>query len=176
MKMIKLIIYFYLKIRHTGNTVQSAITSHKELLKILNQWIYKLNSSIIKPFEPTNLIKKYIFEYKMYSDIFYLDKSKQQVLTLYNEKLLSDIFPLLNSGESRKIIKNCEKNIELLTYDLLALLNVFKHFVENKSALEYIRQQGLNFNNKKYIFTEYLETQNIWLKNYFNVLNILNHK
>jgi hypothetical protein len=159
-----------------GNTIQTAITYHKELLKILNTWIYNLNKSIIKDFEPTSLIKKYIFEYKMYSDIFYLDRSKQQVLTLYNTKLLSDILPMLNESEKKKILKNCEKNIELLTYDLLALLNVFKHFTEDPDAINYVKKQGTNFDNKKYVFTEYLNKCNIWLTNYYKTKDLLNNK
>ena len=71
-----------------GNTTQSAITYHKQLLKVLNDWVYKLNQTIFKKFKDTEFIKTYCFEYKMFSDIFYLDKSKRYTLTLYNTKLL----------------------------------------------------------------------------------------
>lgn len=173
MKMIKLIIYFYLKILHTGNTVQSAITYHKELLKILNKWLYNLNTSIITGFNDTNLIKTYIFEYAMYSDIFYNVKSKKYTLTFYNIELLKTLYPLLSFQEKNKILKNCQSNIELLTYDILALLNVFKHFQEDKNAIDYIKQTGISFDNKKYVYEKYLDYCNIWLTNYYTVIDIL---
>lgn len=138
MKKTKLIIYLLARIQHIGNIMQSALTYHLQLLKLLNNWLYKLNKSIIKPFQKENLIKTYIFEYPMYSDIFYTYKSKKHALTLYNIELLKDIHTLLVFQEKNKILKNCKLNIELLTYDILALLNVFKHFQEDKNSIEYI--------------------------------------
>jgi hypothetical protein len=124
-----------------GNIMQSALTYHLDLLKILNKWLYTLNSSIVKSFQQENLIKTYVFEYPMYSDIFYTYKSKKHTLTLYNIDLLKNISPILSYTEKTKIIKNCQINIELLTYDILALLNVFKHFQENTESIEYIKNK-----------------------------------
>lgn len=121
-----------------GNIIQSALTYHLHLLKILNKWIYQLNNSIYKSFNSDNLIKTYILEYPMYSDIFYTTKSKKYALTLYNIDLIKNIKSMLSFQEKNKIIKNCKRNIELLTYDILALLNVFKHFQEDRNSIEYI--------------------------------------
>ena len=158
-----------------GNIMQSALTYHLELLKILNKWVYNLNTTIINGFNDTNLIKTYIFEYPMYSDIFYTTKSKKYTLTLYNIDLLKNISAILSFQEKTKILKNCQKNIELLTYDILALLNVFKHFQENQEGIDYIKQTGTSFDNKKYVYEKYLDNCNIWLTNYYTVIDILSN-
>lgn len=150
--------------------MQSALTYQLNLLQILNEWLYNLNKSIATEFTDTNLIKTYIFEYPMYSDIFYLDKSKKPKLTLYNETLLKVLLPTLTYQEKNKIIKNCKLNIELLTNDILAILNVFKHFVENSAAVDYIKTTGNNFDNKKYVYEIFLNKHNLLLQNYFDIL------
>lgn len=80
----------------------------------------------------------------MYSDTFCLERTKPQ-LTLYNLKLLNQVKDTLNIKQKRKIIKNCNKYIELLTYDILALLNVYKHFEQNETAIKYLKQQRTKF-------------------------------
>jgi hypothetical protein len=128
-----------------GTIIQASLTYYSNILKKLNDWLYNLNKTLIKEFVPTELIKTYIFEYDMYSDIFYLEKTKKYALTFYNTNLLETILPTLTSKEKYKIRKNCNKNIELLTYDVLALLNVFKHFIENEDAVQYIKDNRKSF-------------------------------
>lgn len=118
--------------------MQSTITYHKQLLQILNDWLFELNTSIFKQFEPSTLIKQYTLEYPMYSDIFYLAKTKKNILTIYNTNLLELILPTLTRKQINTIKTNCEKNIDILTYDIIALLNVFKHFTENPEAKKYV--------------------------------------
>ena len=118
--------------------MQSTITYHKQLLQILNDWLFELNTSIFKQFEPSTLIKQYTLEYPMYSDIFYLAKTKKNILTIYNTNLLELILPTLTRKQINTIKTNCEKNIDILTYDIIALLNVFKHFTENSEAKKYV--------------------------------------
>jgi len=77
----------------------------------------------------------------MYSDIFYLEKNKKYSLILYNEHYLNNNLINLTVKEKYKIRKICNKNIELLTYDILALLNVFKHFMEDPDTLNYIKEK-----------------------------------
>lgn len=155
--------------------MQSALTYHLNLLQILNNWIYELNQKILCEFDNETLIKNYIFEYTMYSDIFYLDKTKKSILTLYNIELLKTILPTLSYTEKQKILQNCNRNIELLTYDVLALLNIFKHFQENSEAKKYVLTHGKDFDNKLYVFTEYFQTRNFFLQNYFEVKTIVNN-
>lgn len=167
-----MIIYFYQKIQHIGNKIQSAITYNNKLFAILNDWLYQLNKSIILPFNSKEIFKKYIFTEKMYSDIFCLEKTKP-TLTFYNIELLQKIKNKLTNKNIRKIIKQCNKNIELLTYDILALLNIYKHFNEDSSAIKYLKNKGTLFDNKTYIYELYLNKKHIWLENYFEVLDIL---
>jgi hypothetical protein len=108
----------------------------------------------------------------MFSDIFYLDKSEKYTLTFYNIDLLNTIHPCLTNAEKIKIQKNCDKNIQLLTYDILALLNVYKHFTENEQGIEYAKTTE-NFDDSFYIYKHYLKEKHIWLENYFTVKNIL---
>ena len=110
----------------------------------------------------------------MFSDIFYLDTAKQHKLVLYNQKLLTDTIKNLKKIDIKKIIKQCEKNIQLLTYDILALLNIFKHFIQCEQAKTYIKQHELNFDNKLYVFTNYFQKRHFWLKNSYQILNIIN--
>lgn len=124
-----------------GTIIQSSLTYYSEILKKLNTWIYNLNKNILKPFNFDELSKTYIFEYPMYSDIFYLEKNKNYSLTFYNLENIEKMLSKISNKEKNKIRKICNKNIELLTYDLLALLNVFKHFMENNEALEYIKNK-----------------------------------
>ena len=125
--------------------MQTTITYHKQLLQILNDWLFELNTNIFKQFEPTILIKQYTLEYPMYSDIFYLAKTKKNILTLYNPTLLQLILPTLTHKQINTIKTNCEKNIDILTYDIIALLNVFKHFTENAEAKKYVINTRISF-------------------------------
>ena len=50
--------------------MQNAITYHKQLLPILNNWLFNLNTKIFKSFLPNQLLKNYSLEYFMFSDIF----------------------------------------------------------------------------------------------------------
>jgi len=144
------------------------------LFTILNDWLYQLNKSIILPFNSKELFKKYVFTEKIYSDIFCLEKTKPS-LTFYNIDLLQKIKDKLTNKNIQKIIKQCNKNIELLTYDILALLNIYKHFSEDFVAIKYLKNKGMVFDNKTYIYELYLNKKHIWLENYFKVLNILNN-
>lgn len=110
----------------------------------------------------------------MFSDIFYLDTSKQHKLVIYNVQLLKQTINNLKKTDIKKIKKQCEKNIQLLTYDVLALLNIFKHFIQNEQAKQYIKQHELNFDNKLYVYTNYFQKRHIWLKNSYQVLNLVN--
>jgi hypothetical protein len=74
----------------------------------------------------------------MFSDIFYLDTSKQHKLVFYNFPLLKRTIDQLKKSDLKKILKHCEKNIQLLTYDILALLNIFKHFIESEEGKIYV--------------------------------------
>lgn len=76
----------------------------------------------------------------MYSDIFYLQKIKKYNLPFYNLEYLKNNLINLTVKEKYKIRKICNKNIELLTYDILALLNVYKHFMEDQIAIDYINK------------------------------------
>lgn len=76
----------------------------------------------------------------MYSDIFYLQKIKKYNLPFYNLEYLKNNLINLTVKEKYKIRKICNKNIELLTYDILALLNVYKHFMEDQIAMDYINK------------------------------------
>lgn len=156
--------------------MQNTITYHKKLLQILNDWLFNLNTNIFKSFDNTTLIKQYMLEYPMYSDIFYLAKTKKNILTLYNTSLLELILPTLSIKEINTIKQNCKKNIEILTYDIIALLNVFKHFTENPEGKQYVLTTGLNFDNKLYTYTEFFKIHHFFLKNYYSVLNILKNK
>ena len=144
------------------------------MFTILNDWLYQLNKSIILPFNSKELFKKYVFTEKIYSDIFCLEKTKPS-LTFYNIDLLQKIKDKLTNKNIQKIIKQCNKNIELLTYDILALLNIYKHFSEDFVAIKYLKNKGMVFDNKTYIYELYLNKKHIWLENYFKVLNILNN-
>ena len=119
--------------------MQNTITYHNNLLCHLNEWLYNLNTKLLLNTD-NKLFKRYVFEYPMFSDIFYLDKSVQYSLTFYNIELLKNTIHLMKQSEIKKIIKNCNKNIELLTYDILSLLNVYKHFSEDKYAIDYLKQ------------------------------------
>ena len=66
---------------------------------------------------------------------------KKYSLILYNEHYLNNNLINLTVKEKYKIRKICNKNIELLTYDILALLNVFKHFMEDPDTLNYIKEK-----------------------------------
>lgn len=123
-----------------GNKSQSSITYQNKLFISLNNWLYQLNKSIILPFNNHQLIKKYSFTEKMFSDIFCLEKTKP-TLTFYNLQLLQDIKDKLSDNNKQKIIKNCIKNIELLTYDILALLNIYKHFEDDSIAIKYLKNK-----------------------------------
>lgn len=123
-----------------GNIIQTSLTYFSNLIKILNDWLYNLNLSIIKNLEQDKLFKNYIFEYDMYSDIFYLQKIKKYNLPFYNLEYLKNNLINLTVKEKYKIRKICNKNIELLTYDILALLNVYKHFMEDQIAMDYINK------------------------------------
>lgn len=80
----------------------------------------------------------------MYSDIFCLEKTKP-TLTFYNLELLQVLKDKLTNKDKQKIIKNCNKNIELLTYDILALLNIYKHFSEDSIAIKYLKNKRNTF-------------------------------
>jgi hypothetical protein len=74
----------------------------------------------------------------MFSDIFYLDTAKQHKLVFYNFQLLRKTIDSLKKSDLKKILQKCEKNIQLLTYDILALLNIFKHFIESEDGKLYV--------------------------------------
>ena len=112
----------------------------------------------------------------MFSDIFYLDRSKVYTLSYYNIKLFETIFPILTKAELNKIKRNCLKNINLLTYDILALLNVYKHFIEHPTGISYVNQTGENFKDTQYVYEIYLNKQHLFLKNYFTILSIIESK
>ena len=135
-----MIICFYQKIQHIGNKCQSAITYNNNIFKLLNEWIYDLNKQLLSISNNNQLIKKYIFTEKMFSDIFCLEKTKP-MLIYYNEKLLEQTKQDLTKKNKQKIIKICIKNIELLTYDIIALLNVYKHFEDDSSAIKYLKSK-----------------------------------
>ena len=111
----------------------------------------------------------------MFSDIFYLDTSKQHKIVFYNFQLLRKTIDKLKKSDLRKILKNCEKNIQLLTYDILALLNIFKHFIESEEGKSYVNQHKSDFDNKLYVYSNYLEQHHIWLKNAYAVFNLVNN-
>ena len=74
----------------------------------------------------------------MYSDIFYLNKNKKINLPLFNNSIIKLLLPTFTKRELTQFKKICNKNIEILTYDIIALLNVFKHFTENIDAKCYV--------------------------------------
>ena len=170
-----MIIYFVLKILHIGNIMQNAITYHKQLLPILNNWLFNLNTKIFKSFLPNQLLKNYSLEYFMFSDIFSNEKRNEYILTYYNINLLKLIYPTLTKYQKSKIKKNILNNISLLTADILALLNVFHHFSESESGKFYVLLIGKKFDNKKYINEIYFNYKHFFLYNLYEALNVINN-
>ena len=164
-----------LKIQHTGNIMQNAITYNAQLLPILNEWLFKLNTHIFKTFLPNQLLKNYSLEYLMFSDIFSNEKNASYILTYYNIDLLKKIYPILTIKQRLKIKENVLHSISLLTSDILALLNVFHHFIESEDGKNYVLLNGKKFDNKKYINEIYFNYHHFFLYNLYEVLNIINN-
>ena len=51
-------------------------------------------------------------------------------------------------------------------------LNIFKKI---KKGIDYIKQTGTSFDNKKYVYEKILDNCNIWLTNYYTVIDILSN-
>jgi len=69
--------------------------------------------------------------YPMYSDMFtYINKNNQYKLYLFNNNINN-----ITLYKKKKLIEYAKYNIEVLTSDIIALLNVFKFFDENKIQL-----------------------------------------
>lgn len=140
------------------------------MLPSINEWLYKLNKELYKPFKSNELTKKYIFEYDMYSDIFYNGNTKDYSLLLYNTDKFD--YNKLTKIEKINFTKKLNKQIKLLTYDVLALLNVYKHFEENAFAKKFIQE----LDNKLYVYQIYFNKNHIWLENYYKLLKKINNK
>lgn len=90
----------------------------------------------------------------MYSDIFFSIKNNNCQLTIYNIDQYNNI--------TKKDLAKIYKCIKLLTYDLIALLNIFKYFYKQPEE-----------DNQYYIYNNYLNKQHIFLHNYFSLLKKL---
>lgn len=171
-----MIIYFVLKILHIGNIMQNAITYHKQLLPLLNEWLYKINNNIFQNFKSNELFKIYSLKYPVFSDIFCNKNNyKKYKLIYFNNELLKLKYLTFSKNKQIKLKKIIENLISLLTIDILALLNVFKHFEESEEGKNYKKLIKNNFDNKKYINDIYFNNHHFFLNNLYTALNIINN-
>lgn len=109
---------------------------------------------------------------KIFSDIFYL-KEPPYIIKYYNIQLYKEKLKTLSAAEKLELERELEKQIELLTGDILAFLNVFRHFSENKEAKTFINNKNTPNANRQYINCKYFQEKHFFIKNTFDLLNIL---
>ena len=155
-----------------GTILHNAIAYHTGLFKILNEFVSKINKNLIQEFQPNQIAKLYKNEHLIFSDIFYL-KELPYVIKYYNIKLYKEKIKTLSKSEKLELQQELEKQIELLTGDILAFLNVFHHFSENQQAIEYINTANTHLSNKQYINYKYFQEKHFFIKNTFDLYQIL---
>lgn len=108
----------------------------------------------------------------MFSDIFYL-KETPYILRLFNIDYIRKNKHNLKKQQLINLEVLAEEQANILTNDILALLNVFKHFSENQNAKQYINQQVTSFSNKKYVNDKYLQNKHFFLENTYCLIQEL---
>lgn len=144
-----------------GTIMQNAISYNYKLFVYLNKYINQLNNTLSISFDDTEIYKTFKIMYPMYSDMFtYINKNNQYKLYLFNNNINN-----ITLYKKKKLIEYAKYNIEVLTSDIIALLNVFKFFDENKIQLT----------KQQYINDIYFQKSSYILNNSYQLLNKLNY-
>lgn len=96
-----------------GTILHNIITYHTNLFKKLNNWLYNLNTTIIKKFNKKQPARLYINNELLFSDIFYL-KQPPYILKYYNIDFYKKYIKQCTLAEKRELKKQIQKQIQLL--------------------------------------------------------------